>query len=233
MTSEDQTDRIQQLEKRIEELENKQQLSKFSRRGILGGIAGVAGLGAMSGSGTAASGQVGTANNRVNVFADDVGPRSVASHYLFAGEFSGGSPDSRLNSCLNAASSGDVIQLENAAYTQPLTVSGTLKLIGTNPGSRGVGTSIKNTTWTISDFCDIDSVGILGGGTLQLNNLRGAATNIQADSSQTVNIGAREVRLIGGHELDVTINADECVVLGLTVSTVTDNGTGNQVGLIS
>jgi len=41
MTSEDQTDRIQQLEKRIEELENKQQLSKTSRRGLLGGIAGV------------------------------------------------------------------------------------------------------------------------------------------------------------------------------------------------
>lgn len=77
MTSEDQTDRIQQLEKRIEELENKQQLSKFSRRGLLGGIAGVAGLGAMSGSGAAASGQVGTANNRVNVFADEVDANNV------------------------------------------------------------------------------------------------------------------------------------------------------------
>jgi hypothetical protein len=72
MTSEDQTDRIQQLEKRIEELENKQQLSKFSRRGLLGAIAGVAGLGAMSGSGAAAAGQVGTANNRVDVIADSV-----------------------------------------------------------------------------------------------------------------------------------------------------------------
>jgi len=78
MTSEDQTDRIQQLEKRIEELENKQQLSKVSRRGLLGGIAGVAGLGAMSGSGAAASGQVGTANNRVNVFADDIDANSLS-----------------------------------------------------------------------------------------------------------------------------------------------------------
>lgn len=79
MTSEDQTDRIQQLEKRIEELENRQQLSKFSRRGLLGGIAGVAGLGAMSGSGAAASGQVGTANNRVNVFADEINANSSSS----------------------------------------------------------------------------------------------------------------------------------------------------------
>ncbi len=77
MTSEDQTDRIQQLEKRIEELENKQQLSKYSRRGLLAGVAGVAGLGAMSGSGAAASGQVGTANNRVNVFADEIDANNV------------------------------------------------------------------------------------------------------------------------------------------------------------
>jgi len=78
MTSEDQTDRIQQLEKRIEELENKQQLSKISRRGILGGIAGLGGLGAMSGSGAAASGQVGTANNRVNVVADDIDANTLS-----------------------------------------------------------------------------------------------------------------------------------------------------------
>jgi len=93
MTSEDQdqTDRIQQLEQRIEELENKQQLSKTSRRGLLGGIVGVAGLGAMSGSGAAASGQVGTANNRVNVFADEVDANTVT------GLFSGGYNDETAN----------------------------------------------------------------------------------------------------------------------------------------
>jgi len=172
-------------------------------------------------------------SDRPDLIADDVGPRSVADDYLYAGEFSGGSPDSRLSSCLNAASGGDVIQLENAKYAQSVTVSKAVKLVGTNAGSRFAGTNIDGATWTISDRVDIDSVAFLGGTTLQLNNQKSAATNIQARTSATINIGANNVRLIGGHALDVTVNADNCVVFGLTKSTVTDNGSGNQVGFIS
>jgi len=229
-----------ELHERVQQLESTVAKMMPSRRDALklgaAGLAGAAGLGAASQSADASTGSAGTigsTSDRPDLIADDVGPRSLASDYLYAGEFSGGSPDSRLSSCLNAATSGDVVRLESESYFDDLTTPERIKLIGTNPGARASGTFINGATWTISARTDIDSIGAFNGGTLQLNNNRAAATNISTTPNETVNIGANNVRLIGGHSLDVTINADDCVVLGLTNSTVTDNGSGNQVGFIS
>jgi len=126
MTSEDQdkTDRIQQLEKRIEELENKQQLSKFSRRGLLAGVAGVAGLGAMSGSGAAASGQVGTANNRVDVFADTVDTNNLT------GVSTGGGIFTQAQGNPFTANSATSLSIDLSALSGNLSESRPIEVIG-------------------------------------------------------------------------------------------------------
>lgn len=82
MTSEDQTERIQQLEEqnkqleqRIEKLEQRLKNPPVSRRAALAGGAGILGLSALSSNASAANNQVGSigsSTQKVDIFADDV-----------------------------------------------------------------------------------------------------------------------------------------------------------------
>jgi len=156
-------DRVQQLESTVEKL-------MPSRRDALrmgaAGLAGAAGLGAASQpaeASTGSAGTIGSTSDRPDLIADDVGPRSIADDYLYAGEFSGGDPDARLDNCLSAATNGTTIYLENATYTDDRTIGTKLTITGT-ASTFSLGTFLDSLVWTINSPTRITHVGAGGPG---------------------------------------------------------------------
>jgi hypothetical protein len=180
-------------------------------------------VGAIDGQ-TITPGQVGTSSSRSNIFADDVGARSIASDYLYAGEFSGSDPDARLDNCLSAASTGDVIYLESATYTNSRTISKRVQLIGTN---RNVGTEFLNGL-TMSQFhSEIRNVQVEDGLELQDGTI---AMNITSGGG--IQVPGSEVLVMQTFRSNVTLqsSSSNCIVDHIISGTVTDNGSGNSVG---
>jgi hypothetical protein len=173
-------------------------------------------LGAIDGQ-TITPAQTGTSTNRGDVFADNVAPRSIASDYLYAGEFSGGDPDARLDNCLNAATRGTTIYLEAGDYTQNRTIT-TLGLDIIGAGGNRNGTGISATITLDSTFQHIRHV--------TLRDTNGNEGEIILNGGQF----ARHL-VMGTIFGDLTINSGtEKSIVALTRSTtITDNGTNNQL----
>jgi hypothetical protein len=72
-------DRIAKLEARIDELEERETRSAWSRRGILGllGIGGVASLSGNAAAGSAQVGTIGTQNKPVDIEGEDISADSI------------------------------------------------------------------------------------------------------------------------------------------------------------
>jgi len=230
-------DRVQQLESTVEKL-------MPSRRDALrmgaAGIAGAAGLNAASGSADASTGSAGTigsTSDRPDLIADDVGPRSIASDYLYAGEFSGGDADARLDNALTAASRGTTIYLEAAAYTSNHTIgTDSISLIGS--GSFNLGAQVRNATFDFTGTGGVIrnvGVNVTDGSTAIRLAFAGQATNIRQAGSKngTMEFKASDCVATRLKDIDVTINAGSCVVDASTGTTVTDNGGGNVIGDIA
>jgi len=219
-------DRVQQLESTVEKL-------MPSRRDALklgaAGIAGAAGLRATTqpaDASTGSAGQIGDVNNRPDVFADTVDTNSLAGvstgigdDYLSAEEFSGSDADSRLDSALTAASTGDVIFLESEPYTQDRTISiEGLRLVGAGASEFGTGISA---TFTLAKR-RISMMHFA----LRDPNINQGEIILDASSSARMFI----MNTVFG---DITINAgnQESIIAFTRQTNITDNGIGNiQVG---
>jgi len=225
-TSTDNTDEPSkaELHDRVQQLESTVAKMMPSRRDALrfgaAGIAGAAGLGAASqpaDASTGSAGTIGSTSDRPDLIADDVGPRSIAGDYLYAGEFSGSNPDSRLDSCLTAASEGSVIYLESGDYTQNRTISKqALRLVGVAAGS--VATGIEATI-----------------------TLSGIRTSIMHVSLQSSNVLQGEIIFDGGRfarhlamntvlgEIIINSGTERSMTALTRSTTITDNGSNNTV----
>lgn len=172
-------------------------------------------------AGNIEAGTIGSSGSRPDLIADDVSPRSIADDYLYAGEFSGGSPDSRLDSCLNAASIGTTIYLEAGNYTKNRTI--------TTPGLDIIGAGGNRNGTAISATITLD------GGRVHMRHvtLRDSSTNL---GEIILNGGQFARHLVMGTTFgDVTINSgtETSIVAFTRDTTVTDNGTNNQlIGVI-
>jgi len=210
-------DRVKQLESTVEKLmPSRRDALKFGAAGI----AGAAGLGAATQpaeASTGSAGVIGSTSDRPDLIADDVAPRSIADDYLYAGEFSGSDPDTRLDNCLNAASKGTTIYLEAGDYTRNRTISTQgLDIIGAGGNRDGTGISatitLDNNTQHMRHLALRDSN--LNGGEIILNG---------GEFARHLVMGT----LFG----DVTINSgtQKSIVALTRDSNVTDNGTNNQL----
>jgi len=229
-------ERVQQLESTVEKL-------MPSRRDALrmgaAGLAGAAGLGAASQSADASTGSAGTigsTSDRPDLIADDVGPRSIADDYLYAGEFSGNDPDTRLDNAIADASGGDVIYLENDSYTSSRTIPKTVALKGIGGlGFDPPGTFLSSgVTWTLQGR----------GSSVRGINLNNVTDTLIADTQEIqfahiVGIENNDIEIRSGgcivslcREIEVTLTSGsaDCIVDTISALTVTDNGTGNVIG---
>jgi hypothetical protein len=233
-----------ELHERVEQLESTVEKLMPSRRDALrmgvAGLAGAAGLGAATqpaDASTGSAGTIGSNSDRPDLIADDVGPRSIADDYLYAGEFSGGGADARLDNALSAASKGTTIYLENATYTSNHTIaSNSVSLIG--GGSRSNGSVIRNATFDFTGNAGlIQNVGAdtSDGSTAIRLNFGGQATNIRQTGAGngTIEFSAGRCVAMRLKDIDLIINGNNCVLDASTGVTVTDNGNGSVVGDVS
>jgi len=224
-----------ELHDRVEKLESTVEKLMPSRRDALrmgaAGIAGAAGLGAASQSADAATGSAGTigsSGSRPDLIADDVGPRSIADDYLFAGEFGGSSPDTRLSNAISAAKPDDTIYLENATYSSNRTISKSIQFKGTRTGATG---SKFNGTVTCDNTVSFAGVGFTG--KLVLNARRSFIHNCNPFLSTTVEINGDESSYVNNRGGNVVLAGTNIIVDSCTQTTVTDNGTSNVIGDIA
>jgi hypothetical protein len=232
-----------ELHERVQQLESTVAKMMPSRRDALRmgavGIAGAAGLGAATqpaDASTGSAGTIGSTSDRPDLLADDVGPRSIASDYLYAGEFSGSDPDARLDNAIADASGGDVIYLENDSYNDSIAIPKTVALKGIGGlGFDPPGTFLSTgATWTLQGR----------GASVSGINLNGSSATLIADADEI-----RFTHIVGTENTDIEIRTDGCIVsvcreveVTLTSSssncivdtiselTVTDNGSNNVIG---
>jgi hypothetical protein len=233
-----------ELHERVEQLESTVEKLMPSRRDALrmgaAGIAGAVGLSATTQTADAATGsagQIGDSSNRPDIFADDVGPRSIASDYLYAGEFSGGDADTRLDNALSAASSGATIYLEAVTYTSNHTIgTNSISLIGS--GAFANGSSIENATFDFTaSGALIQNVGVdtTDGSTAIRLEFAGQVTNIRQGGTKngTIELPGSDCIATLLKDIDVTINGNNCVVDASSGVAVTDNGSNSVIGDIA
>jgi hypothetical protein len=152
---------------------------------------------------TITPGQLGLSSDRPDIFAEDMNARFTSDDYIYAGEFSGSTPSSRLSNADSAASSGDVIYLENALYNNAVTISTGVSLIGAG-AFQGQGT-IFETTLTLSSGSNI---------TVSRFRIQGSG-KLLVDSFQTV------VSQVAARGNGITVNADSCLLFGILRGSVT------------
>jgi len=229
-------DRVQQLESTVEKL-------MPSRRDALrmgaAGIAGAAGLGAATqtaDASTGSAGTIGSTSDRPDLLADDVGPRSIASDYLYAGEFSGSDPDARLDNAIADASGGDVIYLENDSYRDSIAINKTVALKGIGGlGFDPPGTFLNaGARWTLkgrgSSVSGINLNNVTETLIADANEIRFAHIVGTENNDIEIRTGGCIVSLCREIEVTLTSGSKDCIVDTISALTVTDNGTGNVIG---
>jgi len=166
--------------------------------------------------------------------AGSVNTETIGSERYYAGSYDGGDPDARLDNALSAASTGDVIYLENAGYLNTHTISTDgLTIFGT--AARQRGTQINGGITVSADYVEFIDL-YWNGGTHQLN---GASNSIRRGS---INSGGADITIDGvlsivegvmGGSVTLGSNSIQCVVDSCAAFSVTDNGSNNVVGDLS
>jgi hypothetical protein len=177
----------------------------------------------------------GSADITNNVSAGSVDTRRLVGDRLYAGDFAGSDADARLSNALSAATSGDVIYLESATYTQDITTTTNLTLIGT--GVQFSGTQIDGTTtWTFDSPVNLSQVFIPSKNvSLQVNDDGSILRELNGFDSQAITVDSGFCRITSVSSLNVTLtsNSKRCVVDASSKVAVTDNGTLNVTGDIT
>jgi len=236
-------ERVEQLEQTVQQQQSTIQKMLPNRRQALKGMGLVAGgglLGAAGGSASASTGgagQIGTDADRPTIKADDVDANLVSTAKLgserhYAGEYDGGDPDTRLSNAIAAATAGDVLHLESAAYFADRTISKALRITGTGTaGDQTVGTRIETAQWTISGRTLLQRVNTNNGDIII--DQSGAAVVGLRNSGGSITVNVNGVLLSQLNNADVTFAPGTTggLVDSSIGTTVTDNGT-NTVGNI-
>jgi len=178
-------------------------------------------------------GGVGNSSDRIpNLWADSINTNtleadSVNSTYHYASAFDGGDADARLDNALSAASTGDVVFLESATYTQDRTINVQGKLVGPSWGSVGDGTSSHiEGIWTIAgNNSFLESISIASGGEIVVSGLRVDLTRVY-DTGLGIRVQSSEVGIYNSRLVDVVYESgtEDGVALGNRSATITDNG---------
>jgi len=251
---------VEQLEQTVESQQQTLRKMLPNRRQALKGlgILGAGGLlGASTNSASAATGthDVGVPGDRATVYAAEVlddndtklvdvpngGPvefpegvstAKLGSERHYAGEYDGGDPDTRLSNAIAAATAGDVLHLESAAYFADRTISKALRITGTGTaGDQTVGTRIETAQWTISGRTLLQRVNTNNGDIII--DQSGAAVVGLRNSGGSITVNVNGVLLSQLNNADVTFAPGTTggLVDSSIGTTVTDNGT-NTVGNI-
>jgi|APHM01.1.fsa_nt_gi hypothetical protein len=187
-------------------------------------------VGAIDGQ-TITPGQIGTSSNRSNIFADDVGARSIADDYIYAGEFGGGTADDRLTAALSGPSPGLVVQLENEKYSSSRTVPVGSCLVGTISGGRVNGSHFDSCTITTQGFSRFAHIGLANGASVDADGTQSLFNHFHGSGSETITISGSGAKLTNCDRLSIvlTSSSTDCIVSGNSSVSVTDNGSGNVV----
>jgi hypothetical protein len=177
-------------------------------------------------------------NNADTINTQNIQPKNIGNGYHYAAAFDGADADARLDDALANISEGDTIYLENEVYTQDHQINTDgISLIGYGAQS-GRGSHIENATFDfLGNFAFISNVGLNttdGSAAIKLS-FGCIATNIrQGGGTENGFIEAKVSSNIITHlkDVDVTLNADDCVVNSCVRTTVTDNGSNNAIGTI-
>jgi len=163
-----------------------------------------------------------------------LGVEQVGSNRYYAGAFNGTDADARLDNALSAASAGDVIHLENTAYTSDRTISTRLTLTGSNTGSNSDGSYIGGGAWTVDDGISLVSVGAGSGSVTIAGDFAGWYQSMLS-TNVTVTVDANDFRFIGNRGGDVQFNAGATggIVDACTATSFADNDGGNTKGDIA
>jgi len=182
----------------------------------------------------AATDQVGTSSQRVDLFADAVDANSittetVVSDYHFAGAFDGADADTRLGNALSAANNGDVIFLENARYTSARTYDsfrGTF--LGSFSVSQNEGAQLAE-DWTLDSRVHMYRIAVESNTDLNLNTTNINLSDISLGGTITVGGDRAVIQGVLGGEITFESGTSGGIVDSSADVTVTDNGS-NTVG---
>jgi len=224
-------ERVAELEATVETQQATIQQLLPSRRRVLqagGLLAGGGVLGALTADRASAdvTGQVGTQQDRVDVFGGDadfnsLSAKSIGGDYKLAESHTGGDPDSRLDSAISAASDSGTILLENATYNADRTISKSIEFIGT--ASVNLPTDIS-ATWTLNAAVSLTRcrVGTAGTISVQANSCK----VYNGNHSGNFDVNGNGFIFIGNSFGDVTFQSgtSDGVATGNSFSNITDNG---------
>jgi hypothetical protein len=174
------------------------------------------------------------ANSGERITLDDSGLKmqKIDDDRLYAGAFPGSDPDSRLSNAISEASLADMIYLENDEYSDDLTLSEEIKLVGT--GTRFKGTEVTGTTtWTFDGPVNLSSISAPS--TNVVFNINGDGSTFMKSATfngTSINVSGSGVRLSYLDAFSVTLdsNSSNCVVDSSVRTVVTDNGSSNVIG---
>jgi len=211
-----------------------QQLLPSRRRVLQAGglLAGGGVLGALTADRASADvvGQVGTSQDRVDVFGGTVDANSVKTEQLsngphFAGAFGGSTPEDRLSTALSLTPNNATIVLEQANYATPPDVNTSVSLIGVGASPDVSAGTVISGDWELNKINSLSSITI-DSATVTLDRSNAALTDIV--STGTIDVLSDRC-IISDHRAG-TVNFDSntlgSAVFGVN-TTVTGNTTDN------
>lgn len=151
----------------------------------------------------------------------------IGGEYHHAGSYDGADPDTRLGNALSAAANGDVVLLENAAYSTARTFGFDGVLLGSFSVT-GSGGSRIDAAWTLDSRAHIFRGMTTGNGSIAVN---ASNTHISHVDDADITVSADRAILTGllGGSVTFESGTSEGVIDSSAATTVTDNGT-NTVG---
>ena len=162
---------------------------------------------------------------------DSVNTKDLTNNYHYAGAYDGADADARLDAALSSASDGDLIYLESSTYSTDRTISGRVRIVGTNGVFLG---SEIDATWTCDSRVAFENIACKGIIVLNVrqsrvvNSIFGGVSEILVQNDKAVIHG------INGFDADVVFSSETAqgIVDSSTNINVVDNG-NNTVGDIA
>jgi len=149
--------------------------------------------------------------------------------YIYARSFPGGTNEERLENALAFADGGERIYLEDAIYRSDITITDRVRIIGTERG--GSGSDIRDATLTIdTNNAGISTVRFSFSTTVIINGPRVLMNNVY-DVANGITINADNCQVLGAYDPTVTFASGTSggVVDGCVGANITDNG-ANTIG---
>jgi hypothetical protein len=154
---------------------------------------------------------------------------------FYAEAFSGATIDDRLQNAIQEASGGSTIYLEDGTYTEDITTSNFIKLIGSGPSI--AGSNIGDATWTFNQNVLIRDIGLTNSNSkIVLNKFNSQVYNTSTSKSGgKIEVNADRCQISGcrGGSILLSSSTSNCIIDSSIGIVITDNGTNNTVGDIA